>query len=167
MRFAYADPPYLGMGKYYPEHPEARAWDKPETHQALIDRLQADYPDGWALSLSSTTLHPILAMCPANVRIAAWIKPFASYKPGVRVAYTWEPVIFKGGRQEWSRDTLTLRDHLSQPIALQRGLVGAKPEKFMRWVADLLGYDADRDTLDDLFPGTGVMSLTLAQGVLL
>ena len=166
MRFAYVDPPYLGLGKYYPEHPDARTWDDPEMYRALIGRLQIDYPDGWALSLSSTTLHPILAMCPPTVRIAAWVKPFASFKPGVRVAYTWEPVIFHGGRQIWSRDALTVRDHLSQVITLQRGLVGAKPEKFCRWVADLLGFDADRDTMVDLFPGTEVMGRTLAQGVL-
>jgi hypothetical protein len=165
MRFAYADPPYLGMAKYYPQHPEARIWDDPETHRALIARLGREYPDGWALSLSSTTLYPILPMCPPGVRIAAWVKPFASFKPGVRVAYTWEPVILHGGRQQWSRDTLTVRDHLSEVITLRRGLVGAKPERFCRWVLDLLGYQ-DGDELADLFPGTGVMASIERQGTL-
>lgn len=36
MKFAYADPPYLGMGKMYADrHPEATLWDDPATHQAL------------------------------------------------------------------------------------------------------------------------------------
>src|SRR5882672_5446493 len=46
MRFAYADPPYLGRAEYYrAHHPDAMIWDKPETHQALVCRLQAEYPD--------------------------------------------------------------------------------------------------------------------------
>jgi hypothetical protein len=166
MRFAYADPPYLGMGKYYPQHPEARTWDDPETHCALIGRLELEYPDGWALSASSSSLHTILPMCPPDVRIAVWVKPFAAYKANVRIAYTWEPVIFHGGRISSKDGAPVGRDHLSQVITLQRGLIGAKPERFCRWVADLLGYK-DGDTLDDLFPGTGVMDLTLAQGTLL
>jgi hypothetical protein len=34
-----------------------------------------------------------------------------------------------------------------------------------RWILDLLGY-LEVDTVDDLFPGTGVMDLTERQGVL-
>lgn len=45
MRFAYADPPYLGMGAKMYKRAE---WDKPETHAALIERMQTEYPDGWA-----------------------------------------------------------------------------------------------------------------------
>ena len=36
MRFAYADPPYLGCGKLYvSHHPDARDWDDPETPRAV------------------------------------------------------------------------------------------------------------------------------------
>lgn len=50
MRFAFADPPYLGCGSLYAtHHAEARAWDDPETHRALIARLVSDYPDGWLM----------------------------------------------------------------------------------------------------------------------
>ena len=49
---------------------------------------------------------------------------------------------------------------------MQKGLTGAKPERFCRWVANLLGY-IDGDELVDVFPGTGIMGRTLAQGVLL
>jgi hypothetical protein len=86
----------------------------------------------------------------------------------MRVAYTWEPVIFNGGRQVKDRSVWHIRDYLSQSIALNRGLnKGAKPEAFCRWVLDLLGYVDGEDTLDDLFPGTGIMATVLAQGVLL
>jgi len=166
MRLAYADPPYLGCGHLYPEHPDARLWDDPLTHFALIQQLVDEYPDGWALSASSTSLHPILLMCPSDVRIAAWVKPFAAFKRNVRIAYTWEPVIFRGGRVSSKDGAPVGRDHLSQGITLRRGLTGAKPPQFCRWVADLLGY-IEGDTLEDLFPGTGIMGKTLAQGVLL
>ena len=49
MRFAYADPPYLGKcGKFYDHnHPDGRCWDDLLTHKLLIDRLLGDYPDDW------------------------------------------------------------------------------------------------------------------------
>jgi hypothetical protein len=152
MRFAYADPPYLGWGRYYAaDHPDALTWDDPET-------LSADWPDGWALSLSSPSLKTLLPMCPADVRVAAWVKPFAAYKANVRVAYTWEPVIFRGGRVSSKDGAPVTRDHLSERITLKRGLTGAKPERFNRWVLDMLGYIDGDDTIDDLYPGTHGMS---------
>lgn len=57
MRFAYADPPYLGCGSLYAKyHPDALIWDDPETHRKLIQRLVDEYPDGWALSASNLDL---------------------------------------------------------------------------------------------------------------
>jgi hypothetical protein len=156
MTFAYADPPYLGCGKLYAKHhPEALVWDDVETHKALIDQLVFDYPDGWAMSLSVPSLAKLLPLCPEGVRIASWVKPFAAYKRNVRVAYTWEPVIFYGGRVSSKDGALVNRDHLAEPITLRKGLTGAKPEKFCRWVMDLLGFKPG-DTFDDLYPGTGV-----------
>lgn len=49
-----------------------------------------------------------------------------------------------------------VRGGLLAPITLKKGLTGAKPEAFCRWVLDLLNFQPG-DTLDDLFPGTGVM----------
>lgn len=157
MRFAYADPPYLGMGKLYAKHhPEAMVWDDPEEHRHLIDRLVWEYPDGWALSASTPSLKVLLPMCPENARVAAWTKPFAAYKRNVRVAYTWEPVIFWRGRISSKDGALVNRDFLAEPITMKKGLTGAKPERFCRWVLDLLGFKPG-DEVDDLFPGTGVM----------
>src|SRR4051794_4141650 len=99
MRFAYADPPYLGCGSLYDKHHvRARDWDDPETHRALVARLMDEYPDGWAMSLSSPSMRTILPMCPSDSRVAAWVKPFAIFKPNVNPGYAWEPVIFRGGR---------------------------------------------------------------------
>lgn len=94
-----------------------------------------------------------------------WVKPFASFKPNVNPAYTWEPVIFTGGRKR-TRDQATVRDWFSANITLQRALVGAKPPAFCRWICDLLGYQ-DGDDLVDLFPGTAVMAKVTAQGSLM
>ena len=97
---AYADPPYLGCcARFRHDHGEdGRCWDDATTHAALIQRLCCDYPDGWALSLSTPSLRDLLALCPREVRIAAWVKPFAVFKPNVNPAYAWEPVIWCGGR---------------------------------------------------------------------
>lgn len=159
MRFAYADPPYLGKGAshYGEHHPEAALWDNPETHHELIDWLVWNYPDGWALSMNSTNLHILLPMCPADVRVAAWVKTFAVYKRNVRNAYTWEPVILRGGRTSSQDGAPVCRDSLAEPIALRTGLRGAKPQRFNRWVLDMLGFIDGVDTIDDMFPGTGGM----------
>ncbi len=157
MRFAFADPPYLGCGALYDEHhAEARLWDDPKTHRALVERLVAEFADGWLLCLSSPSLRVILPMCPEDCRVAAWVKPFAVFKPNVNPAYAWEPVIFRGGRRgDRTRDTV--RDWIAKEITLKRGLTGAKPEAFCEWALELLGFDAEQDEIADLFPGTGVL----------
>ena len=158
MRFAYADPPYYGLAKYYStHHPEAAEWDRLETHAALIERLSDEFPDGWALSLHSPSLKHILPLCPDDVRVMSWVKPFCSFKPGVNPAYAWEPVIVRGGRKR-ERTQPTVRDWASVSITLQRGLVGAKPEAFCFWLFDVLNIQAG-DELADLFPGSGAVSV--------
>ena len=162
MRFAFADPPYLGCGSLYRDtHDEADIWDNADTHRALVERLSAEYPDGWAMCLSSPSLRTILPMCPEDCRVASWVKPFAVFKPNVNPAYAWEPVIWRGGRRG-DRQRATVRDWFAKEITLKRGLVGAKPEAFCRWVLDLLGFDPVADTVDDLFPGTGIMGRVVA-----
>ncbi|GAC1358721.1 MAG: hypothetical protein NVSMB4_18000 [Acidimicrobiales bacterium] len=162
MRLAYADPVYLGCARLYPEHPESHVWDDPESHRQLLADLDRDY-EGWAYSLSSTTLQTILPLAPAGVRVAAWVKPFAAFKKNVRIAYTWEPVLFRPGRDRSADGASVGRDHLAESITLKRGLTGAKPERFCSWVLDLMGY-VEGDEVVDVFPGTGVMGQVLAQG---
>lgn len=158
MKFAYADPPYLGCGQLYRQHhPNAEDWDDPLMHRDLIIELNDHYPDGWAMSASSPSLRTILSFCPTDVRICAWVKPFASFKPNVNPAYAWEPVIVRGGRG-YTRDDPTVRDWLAESITLKRGLTGAKPRNFARWIFELLNAQQG-DTLDDLFPGTGAVGV--------
>lgn len=176
MKFAYADPPYYGCCRLYDHFhgDDGRCWDNLETHETLIELLIGEFPDGWALSLASTSLAHILPMCPVDVRIAVWCKTFGAFKKGVRPAYMWEPVIFwrgrnpnaghphappeKGGKQNTPKDFFEYSDPtaLLCPITLQKGLTGAKPEAFCRWVLDLLNVQPN-DEVVDLFPGTGVM----------
>ena len=159
-RFAYADPPYLGLAaKFYGHlHPDAADYDQPETHQRLINRMTAEY-DGWAMSLHSPSLRTILPMCPDDARVMAWVKPFCSFKPGVGVAYAWEPVIVWGGRKR-TRQQQTVRDWVDVNITLRKGFTGAKPPAFVWWLLDVLNVQRG-DTVDDLFPGSGAVQAAL------
>lgn len=172
MKFAYADPPYLGRGEYYlAHHPDALIWNDPETHRALIARLQAEFPDGWAMSLSERSLRTILPMCPPEARVAAWItdRPRFAGKP-VPVRKHFEPVIFVGGRpysdtgNRAADFVVTAQQRLpaGQPryamvksdIRAGKTFLGRKPRKFAFWVFNLLGLQHG-DEFVDLFPGTG------------
>ena len=148
MKAAYADPPYIGQANHYPEKTEV-------DYLELVTRLCSDY-DCWALSCSSPSLRQILSYCPDDVRVAAWVKPYCSFKPNVNPAYAWEPIIFWHPRAR-GRDCPTTRDWLAESITLKKGLCGAKPPKFCYWIFDLLGLELE-DTLDDLFPGTGIIT---------
>ena len=156
---AYADPPYLGQADRYPEHPDAARWDDPAEHVALMLQLDEGY-DGWALSCSTPTLAILLPVAPPGTRVAAWVKPWCAFKRNVRVAYTWEPVLFRPVAGRRAGDPVT-RDHLAEGMTMKRGLVGAKPARFNRWVLDLLGF-MPGDTVADLFPGTGSMGAAVA-----
>ena len=172
MRFAYADPPYIGQAKrHYSHDPRCAEVD----HVALVRKLFTEFPDGWALSCSSPSLGEILANIQSvrveleilkDERIGVWCKSFCAFKRNVRPAYAWEPVIFWGGRNpmnghraaipEKNGKQTTPKDYIVEPITLQKGLVGAKPEKVCRWILDLLNFQHG-DELVDLYPGTGIM----------
>lgn len=162
---AYADPPYPGQSKkHYSDHPD---YAGEVDHLDLVRRLECDYPDGWALSTSSPALYLVLAMCEGvglslgrgDIRVMAWVKPFAAFKRNVRVAYTWEPVIVKPAvRLDGATPT---RDHVSTPITMKRGLTGAKPQAFCYWLFEAMGLRQD-DDLHDLFPGSGAVSAAWA-----
>lgn len=152
-RLAYADPPYIGQSR--------RLYGGVEVNHRLLLAHLAEF-DGWALSASSPSLEEILALSrevigPNVVRVAAWVKPFAAFKPNVNPAYAWEPVIFRPARKKRSREEMTVRDWVSAPITMQKGLPGAKPEAFCWWLFDLLGAQ-EGDEFVDIFPGTGVVT---------
>jgi hypothetical protein len=169
MRFAYADPPYLGCCKLYNHYHgegtdapwDGLCWDAVSTHAALIEHLAENY-DGWAYSMTSGSLRHILpAAAGIDYRIASWVKPFAAFKRNVRIAYTWEPVLFSPGRDRSCDGAPVGRDHIAESITLRRGFTGAKPDRVNRWILDILGFIDTEDTIVDLFPGAGGMSKTL------
>ena len=147
---AYADPPYPGQAhRHYSHDPKCAEVD----YKALIRQLNEKY-DGWALSTSSTSLRAILALCPEDVRIGVWVKPFSSYKKA-NPAYTWEPVIFKSCRTRKGR--FVVRDYVAANITLKRGLCGVKPDRFCYWLFEILGMEPE-DEFVDLFPGSGAVT---------
>jgi hypothetical protein len=144
-------------------------------HAALIADLEAT-SDGWALSSGADldAMRYVIPLLPDGVRVCPWVKPFASFKPNVTLAYAWEPIYIKPARRR-GRDLPTvrdwiaagypqqvarrrarprLRDWVSANITLRRGLSGAKPEAVCWWLFDALGAEPG-DTFVDLFPGTG------------
>lgn len=136
MRFAYADPPYIGQAqRHYRKDPKCAEVN----HRLLLAHLDSDF-DGWALSCTSNSLRDLLPMCPPKVRVAAWVKTFCAFKKGVFPAYAWEPVIFKGARkvesgQHYERDWTACRIR-HQATAVM--VVGAKPMEFCFWLFRLL-----------------------------
>lgn len=148
MRFAYADPPYYGLAKSFYGDP---TYDNINAHAELATSL-VEF-DGWAYSLTSTTLRDLLPLFPSDARVAAWVKPFCSYKPNVNPAYAWEPIIFKSGRR-YRREDTTVRDWCASNIALEKGLRGAKPREMCYWLFDLLAANPS-DEFTDMFPGSG------------
>lgn len=163
LRVAYADPPYVGKAaKHYRDHPD---YAGEVDHPALIERLANDYPDGWALSCHVPSLRTLLPLCPDDVRVGAWVKPFHALKKGVRPSYGWGPVLYRGGRNPPTHKhppppkggkATTPRDFIAENITLRRGLVGVKPDRVCWWIFDMLGLAAG-DTLDDLYPGSGAV----------
>jgi len=156
-RYAYADPPYFGCGQrlYGKQHPDAAIWDDKQTHINLVNRLVAEYPDGWALSCNSKDLRWLLPACPEDARVAPWVKTWHQIRP-TTTQFAWEPVIWCGGRKDPKR-TPMVRDWMQANATRQKGTAGAKPPEFCRWILDLLNAQ-NVDTIDDLFPGSGAVT---------
>lgn len=148
MRVAYADPPYIGQArKHYKDDPKCAEVD----HAGLIAQLESDY-DGWALSASPISLPQILPLCPPGIRICAWVKPWCSWK-AQNPAYCWEAVIIKQPRKSTRSRTA---DFIAENATRQRGVHGAKPERFCYWLFEILNL-CRGDELVDLFPGSQIV----------
>ena len=155
--FTYADPPYLGCGNLYKDdHQDAHEWDRPQRHAELVQQLNDESPDGYALSMSVPSLRTILPLLPEQARLLAWVKPFAAFKKHVNPASAWEPVALVGGRKRTDQNTY-MRDWVAESITLKKGLTGAKPKRFCFWLFDCANLQP-QDELIDLFPGTRSVS---------
>ena len=153
MRFGYADPPYPGLARQY-YGSEAQEVN----HRILIGTMEADYPDGWALSTSSSALSKVLALCPPDARVCSWVKG-ARRGVSYRARDSWEPLIVVRGRMRRLHEGEELSNSLiwggrqhSHPGAL----VGMKPAAFCEWMFRMLGAETG-DSLDDIFPGSGAV----------
>lgn len=161
MRFAYADPPYLGCCRLYQhEHgDDGLCWDDPATHRKLVERIDAEH-DGWALSLSVKSLSTILSFCPDDALVLAWFKPIAP-PLGDHRRYNWEPVIVRPLRR-YGPGYVPIAVVASPPMFTFREtppehVVGEKPEAFAHWVFANAGLTLD-DTMTDVFTGSGAIT---------
>jgi hypothetical protein len=157
MKIAYADPPYPGCAHLYKDHKD---YAGEVDHKELLRKLINEY-DGWVLHTSSTALADVLHDLQYvgdvdKIRVMAWVKPFAAFKRNVSVAYAWEPVLVKACRKPVVSGRCVMRDFISEPITMKKGLTGAKPRNVCRWAFEVVGAEPS-DTLDDLFPGTGAV----------
>lgn len=162
-RFDYYDPPYVGLAKrYYGDQP---SYAGEVDHDALIASATADLEtgatQGWALSCSVRSLRHLLPLCPADVRVGAWVKPIGVSGRTFGPHNTWEAVIVAGGRKmqpgvrDWGEEPV-LR---GMPARGEGDLIGRKSQAFCAWLFDLLGM-VPGDEIVDHFPGTGIVTKT-------
>ncbi|MGC4174329.1 helix-turn-helix domain-containing protein [Demequina sp.] len=169
-----ADPPYLGRAnRWYgdgrghsdgrgraDDHPEAREWDRPEAHIALVDRLEAE-ADGWAIAATPASLPLYLEHAPAGVRVAVWLKENA-IPSGSRIRPVWEPVLIRVPQGRTAHGTgVAVDDALSAGLTAG-GFAGRKPAAWTHWVLAMLGFNPDVDELVDAFPGSGAVATAAA-----
>lgn len=157
MRFAYADPPYPGRAGYYEDHPDFAG---EVDHEELIERLERDYPDGWALSTAASSLREILPLCPRSARVCAWNRRAFFPAKSKRPLSSWEPLIVARGREYPTAAPRSTRDALAYHgrfNAFPGALIGMKPPQFSVWMFQQLGAGPG-DSFDDLFPGSGAVA---------
>lgn len=155
---AYADPPYPGCAKLHYAQDPSGIPAKEVNHEQLLAELTTY--DVWALSTHTPALRWLLPMCPEDVRVGAWVKPFCAMR-GQRVCYAWEPIIWRGGRKKTHKDQLTARDWVSEtpPHFHKKAIGNVKGQKgrgFCFWMFDILGM-LPQDQLFDLYPGSGAV----------
>jgi hypothetical protein len=149
-RLAYADPPFPGCARYYRDQP---TYAGEVDHGRLLEQL-ATY-DGWALSTSRKALRDVLSLVHGgDIIVAPWVKVHPPAKArGPSNVHEYVIVSPARRRMPGPPDALV--------AAVARGgdsdLIGRKPLRFVFWVFDLLGASPG-DELDDLFPGSGVVS---------
>lgn len=155
MRFAYADPPYPGKADYYSGEP---TYAGEVDHRGLVDRLVADFPDGWALSTSSEALRDVLPLCPPGVRVGSWHRN-VRYGKGVHPLSGWEPlIVFRGRRYSTavSNPVVNRLTYEGRYDSFPGALIGMKPPEFAVWLFRQLNASRGDDVVD-LFPGSGAV----------
>lgn len=174
MRFAIADPPYLGRAdRWYGDgtghgrghgradyHPDAMKWDSPRAHVSLLDDIQAF--DGWAIAMHESSLSLYLSYAPEDAHVGVWVRGNA-IPTGSRVRALWEPVLYRIPPSRRGRGEGAGEDDVLSAGITHGGFVGRKPEAWTHWLLRLLGVRLDLgDEVSDLFPGSGAVSDALA-----
>ena len=151
LRLAYADPPYPGLArKHYGDHAD---YGGEVDHAELVASLSAEF-DGWALSTSAAALPGVLAVCPAGVRVGAWVRgerPTRSRGP----LTAWEPVVFTGGRLRV--DLVTATDASGSPAA-------ATVRAALAAVTPALGWEGPRPDVSPDTPARRLDALVYRPG---
>lgn len=187
MKLCIADPPYLCKSRMFygnermarmneggninaikkaDVHPDAAKWDDPKAHRDMVADLCKNY-DGWAIAMLPSNLFDYLAWVPRGTRIAVWHDPRVM-PTGSHPRRRWEAVLVyvpKGRRR-----IIDTQRHVGDVLTVPHpggSFAGSKPRAWTRWVLDMLGYDAETDTVDDLFHGSGAVAAEVAQGVIL
>jgi hypothetical protein len=181
MKFAIADPPYLGRSvRYYgaggrggknkkqaDNHPEAHIWDYAETHKQLAQQLLKEY-DGFSIAMSvhslSTYLEVLETESENGIRVGVWHRPNA-VPSGSRITNNWEPVVFKIPTSRKGRFTAAHTSDVLTCNVKHNGFTGSKPKDWVHWVIQVMGV-AEGDTVDDLFHGSGAVAQALAERTL-
>jgi hypothetical protein len=88
-------------------------------------------------------------------RLAAPDRRLAAVEPGR--GHAWEPVIVYSPVGRRARLTHQVPDVLVEPAPAIE-FTGAKPSRWTYWVLDAMGFAPATDTVDDLFPGSGLVS---------
>lgn len=151
MRLAYADPPYPGCAHLYRNHKDFAG---EVDHVELAKRLHEF--DGFVLHTNAPSLVNLLPLFPGT-RVLAWVKPFAAFKPNVKLAYAWEPIILKPARDQSIDGEMVMRDWIAEGITMRRGLAGVKPERVCQWLFRCMGA-LPEDELVDMYPGSGAVT---------
>lgn len=158
LTMAYADPPYPGQSKRLYGHHKDYAGEV--DHQDLIDRMEREYPDGWALSTGAKNLPAVLRLCPDTVRVLIWRKPGVPF--GDNFLWCYEPVILRASRYPLGRvadvcEAVPPGQLMTFRARGEKHVTGAKPEAFCHWLFRCMGLGPN-DHLDDLFPGSGAVA---------
>jgi hypothetical protein len=182
VKLAIADPPYppfIGSGgrknrasRWYgtgqrsltdrpaDNHPNAAEWDEPARYRQLLVEL-LDVYDGFAISTSVDGL-AAYGELPIAARVMCWVKPNAI--PGShRIMSKLEPVIVypAAGRRSNRTGRGAISDVYTESSP-RNGFMGEKPVGYTHWILDALTYDPVTDSLTDVFPGSGAVSLAVS-----
>lgn len=186
-RLAYADPPYPGKAWYYRDHPDYvgevdhaqllrtlatyDGWALSTSARALPEVLALSVAQDLRVRVAAWVRGPRPAER-ARHALNAWepviyvpVEPRSS-QPSRRASAVAEHDASRTAAARAEHDASrhtgatrridVLTHGVSPLLTLPSRVIGAKPPAFCAWLFDLIGADPG-DTLDDLFPGSGIV----------